>query len=103
MVVPGENEKDFSWLNDVLESDTEKGLTPLVCIANVHSSLFHNQSVTKLQVRFILHSGCSLYFTPGMVYTLLQVGFILYYGYGLYFTLGRVYTLLRVGFILYSL
>ena len=50
LVAPTGTETDFTWLEEVVVSDVKSGLTPLICIANVHSSLFHTQSVTKLQV-----------------------------------------------------
>ena len=32
-----------------LEGDKVAGKTPLMCVANVHSSIFQKQSVSKLQ------------------------------------------------------
>jgi len=49
LVTPGEDENEFSWLEKVVDQDAAAGLTPLMCIANVHSSLFHSQSLTTLQ------------------------------------------------------
>jgi len=39
----------FESFQAVLEADKVAGLTPLMCVANVHSTLFQKQTVTKLQ------------------------------------------------------
>lgn len=49
LVTPSENSENFDWLQQIIKTDKENGLVPLICIANVHSSLFINESVTKLQ------------------------------------------------------
>ena len=33
-----------------IEEDKSKGRTPLMCVANVHSTIFQKQSVAQLQV-----------------------------------------------------
>ena len=33
-----------------IEEDKAQGRTPLMCVANVHSTIFQKQSVSKLQV-----------------------------------------------------
>jgi len=39
----------FESFQAVLEADKVAGLTPLMCVANVHSTLFQKQTVTQLQ------------------------------------------------------
>eukprot|EP00092_Neocalanus_flemingeri_P014901 GFUD01016093.1.p1 GENE.GFUD01016093.1~~GFUD01016093.1.p1 ORF type:complete len:800 (+),score=220.63 GFUD01016093.1:61-2460(+) len=46
------NEEDvtgFESFQKALDADKEAGKTPLMCIANVHSTIFQKQTVTKLQ------------------------------------------------------
>ena len=47
----------LEMFQSALEEDKAAGKTPLMCVANVHSSIFQKQSVSKLQVCDIVVSA----------------------------------------------
>ena len=44
------NNTGLEMFQAALEEDKAAGRTPLMCVANVHSTVFQKQSVSKLQV-----------------------------------------------------
>ena len=47
----------LEMFQSALEEDKAAGKTPLMCVANVHSSIFQKQSVSRLQVCDIVESA----------------------------------------------
>ena len=50
LVSPQEEEDNFQSFRGAVAADRDQGRRPLFCLANVHSTLFHRQNVTALQV-----------------------------------------------------
>ena len=55
-VNPSEEDVDgFESFQTLLDADKKAGKKPLMCVANVHSTIFQKQTVTKLQVALIIN------------------------------------------------
>ena len=54
----GETSGGLESFQAAIEEDKANGKTPLMCVANVHSTIFQKQSVAKLQVSMIKFDSC---------------------------------------------